>query len=183
MKTLLKLPALEKNILKYRALQMVLLLHQVESLKAFVLGSIRATDSISSSRKNPPMLPEGAKKIFKKVWRILVNEKIITEAESQDIQNIIELRNDIGHSIHDLVMDISGPDFQLQNRKTYDYYALERFERYREKISNGMQSKFVLEISFRELSFEKAENTYKEELKRLHKKITRQYSARERAIA
>ncbi len=177
-----KLPALEKNILKYRALQMVLLLHQVESLKAFVLGSIRASDRIRSGRYTP-MLPDGTKKIFKKVWEILVKEEIITEVASNDIQNIIALRNDIGHSIHDIVMDISGPDFLLQNKKAYDYYALERFERYREKISKGMQAKFVLEIGFRELSFEEAENTYKEELTRLHKKITRQYSIRERQIA
>lgn len=44
-----KLLALEKNILKYRALQMVLLLHQVESLKSFILGSIRATDKFISN--------------------------------------------------------------------------------------------------------------------------------------
>jgi hypothetical protein len=177
-----KLPALEKNILKYRALQMVLLLHQVESLKAFVLGSMRATDRIHSGSQEP-MLPEGTKKIFKKVWAFLVKEGVITESESQDIQNIIDLRNDIGHSIHNTVMDISGPEFMLQNKKTYDYHALERFEQYREKISEGMRDKFALEIGFRELSFEEAENTYKEELSRLYKKITRQYSIRERKIA
>lgn len=177
-----KLPALEKNILKYRALQMILLLHQVESLKAFVLGSIRASDRFRKGRCEP-MLPDGTKKIFKKVWRILVKEGIITETESNDLQGIIDLRNNIGHSIHNLVMDISGPDFLLQDKKAYDYYALERFEGYRDKISKGMQAKFILEIGFRELSFEEAENTYKEELARLHKKITRQYSIRERKIA
>ena len=153
MRSFPKLPALEKNILKYRALQMVLLLHQVESLKAFVLGSIRASDSLRKGR-HEAMLPEGTTKIFKKAWGILVKEGIITETESSDIQDIIDLRNDIGHSIHNLVMDISGPDFLLQDKKAYDYYALERCEGYREKISKGMQSKFVLEVSFRELSFE-----------------------------
>lgn len=56
-----KLPALEKNILKYRALQMVLLLHQVEALRSFVIGSIRATDSIPTISREI-RLPENAKR-------------------------------------------------------------------------------------------------------------------------
>lgn len=37
--------ALEKNVLKHRAFEMVLVLFEVQHLKDFVLGSIRATDS------------------------------------------------------------------------------------------------------------------------------------------
>jgi hypothetical protein len=182
-----KLLALEKNILKYRAFQMILLLHQVESLKSFALDSIRYTDRIFSekNKKNNERLPEGTKKLFPKVWAILVNEKILTEEESNDIQRIINIRNKIGHSIHSLVSDVSAKDygFDIESRldeldELYDYYALERFEKYRLKIELGMSKKYVLSVSMNQLFFEEAEKTYKEELNRLTKKIERQFSER-----
>jgi len=177
-----KLRALEKNILKYRALQMVLLLHQVESVKSFVIGSIRATDKMPFEGRKP-RLPPGGKKTALKAWDILVEEGVITEEESADIQRIIDIRNEIGHSIHNLVTDISAPWCKLPEDPVYDYFALEKFEAYREKISNGMGKKFVLQVGLREISFEEAEKTYKEELARLHKRIDRQYAERKRALA
>ena len=177
-----KLRALEKNILKYRALQMVLLLHQVESLKNFVIGSIKSSDRSRAGRQKPK-LPNGEKKVAKKAWEILVEEAIITQEESLDIQKIIDIRNQIGHSIHDLVTDISAPWYKSSEDPVYDYFALERFEVYREKISEQMSRKFTLQISLRELTFEEAEKTYKEELARLHKRILRQYAERKRELA
>lgn len=177
-----KLRALEKNILKYRALQMVLLLHQVESLKSFVIGSIQSSDSLPT-RQRKPRLPPGTKNIAKKAWSILVEEGVITQEESSDIQGIIDIRNQIGHSIHDLVNDISAPWYKRSADPVYDYFALERFEAYREKISEAMGKKFVLLIGLRELSFDEAEKTYKEELARLHKRISRQYADRKRELA
>lgn len=177
-----KLRALEKNILKYRALQMVLLLHQVESLKSFVIGSIRTSDKFPF-REQKPRLPAGEKKILQKSWEILVDEGIITEQDSADIQRIIDIRNQIGHSIHNLVTDISAPWYKLDKDPLYDYFALERFEAYREKIADGMSKKFVLQIGLRGVAFEEAEKTYKEELARLHKRIDRQYAERKRVLA
>lgn len=177
-----KLRALEKNILKYRALQMVLLLYQVESLKRFVVGSIQSTDSLPSGH-HKPRLPPGKKGMVKKAWKILVDEGVITTAESLDIQRIISIRNQIGHSIHDLVTDISAPWYRHSKDPIYDYFALERFETYRKKISKEMGKRFVLQIGLREPTFDEAEKTYKEELERLHKRISRQYKERQRAHA
>lgn len=176
-----KLRALEKNILKYRALQMVLLLHQVESMKNFVLGSIFSSDRIPGGQEKPRMLP-GEKQKVKKAWKILVEEGVITKEESDDIQRIIDIRNQIGHSIHDLVTDITAPWYNRSKDPVYDYFALERFEAYRDKISNGMSKKFVLQIGLGDYSFDEAEKTYKEELARLNNRIVRQYAKREREL-
>jgi len=175
-----KLRALEKNILKYRAFQMVLLLHQVESLRTFVIGSIRGTDSLPLGT-GVQRLPPGTKKPMEKAFAILVHEGIINDDESQDLQKIIELRNKIGHTIHELVEDISAPRMLGKRDPVYDYFALKRFERYRDKIEDGMGKHFVLELSFRNLSFEQAEATYKEELDRLRRTINRQFEARRAA--
>jgi DNA-binding MltR family transcriptional regulator len=178
-----KLPALEKNILKYRAIQMVLLLHQVESLRSFVIGSIRASDKFATYASSPLLLPEGTKRPLEKAFQILVSKAIITEKESEDLQRIIDLRNQVGHKIHELVSDISAPEVLRQRDQIYDYFALDRFELYRDKISKGMMSRFVLEISFRDFTFEQAEATYKEELRRLHKRIECQYEKRKKSVA
>jgi hypothetical protein len=174
------LPALEKNILKFRALQMVLLLHQVESLRLFVISSIRATENF---RRGVQHLPEGEKRPMEKALALLVKEEVLSQPESEDLQKIIEIRNKIGHTIHELVDDISAPKSIRKKDAIYDYFALERFERYRTKISSGMRRKFVLSLGSREVSFEQAEATYKEELGRLQKRIERQYEVRRRARA
>lgn len=178
-----KLPALEKNILKYRALQMVLLLHQVESLRAFVIGSIRGSDKFATYTARQVLLPDGTKRPMEKALQILVDKNVITEKESEDLQGIINLRNQVGHKIHELVSDISAPKTLRSNDQIYDYFALDRFERYRDKISKGMMKHFVLQVSFREISFEQAEATYKEELRRLHKRIERQFEERKNSVA
>lgn len=178
-----KLPALEKNILKYRALQIVLLLHQVESLRSFVIGSIRTSDKFATDTSRSELLPERAKRPMKKAFQILVSREIITEEESADLQSIVNLRNQVGHEIHELVSDISSPQKLSLRDHIYDYSALDRFERYRDKISKGMMEHFVLEVSFRDLIFEQAEATYKEELSRLHRRIERLYEQRRKSAA
>lgn len=177
-----KLPALEKNILKYRALQMVLLLHEVESLRSFLIGSIRGTDTLPW-RAGSERVPEGTRNPLQKAFRVLVDESIISDEESQDLQAIVELRNTVWHTVHELVEDISAPPGLRKRGRSYDYGALERFERYRRKIEHGMMNKFVLQLDFRGVVFEQAESTYKEELARLRKRIDRQYVERRDAAA
>ena len=103
-----QLPALEKNILKYRAFEMVMILYYIEDLKSFVLESIKNTDKIMSNygEKNK-RIPDNSKKKYQKVWAILVSDGIITQEESKDIQRIIDYRNVIGHKIHQLTYDLS----------------------------------------------------------------------------
>lgn len=177
-----KLPGLEKNILKYRALQMVLLLHEVESLRSFLIGSIRGTDAFPS-RKGTERLPAGTRGPMEKALGILVAEAILTGAGSEDLQVIVELRNKVGHTIHELVEDISAPPGLRIRNPPYDYGALERFERYRRKIERGMMRKFVLQLDFRGVAFEQAEATYREELARLRKRIDRQHAERRKVAA
>ena len=161
---------------------MVQLLHEVESLRSFLIGSIRGTDSLPS-RAGSHRVPAGTRGPMQKALGVLVDESIITDEESQDLQTIVELRNTVGHTVHELVGDISAPPGLRKRTRSYDYGALERFERYRRKIERGMMSKFVLQLDFRGVVFEQAEATYKEELARLRRRIDRQYVVRRNAAA
>lgn len=174
-----KLKALEKNILKYRALQTVLLLHEMESLRELIIGSIRSTDKIRNSISDAdPELPDGVKKPFQKALNILVSKGIITENESADIQEINEIRNIAAHSIHELVIDITDSQRNFLSDRKYDYEALKRLEIHKDKIEKGLRYSHVILLSLRGVYFDQASETYKEELARLDRKIHRQYQLR-----
>lgn len=173
-----KLPALERNILKYRAIEMVLILFYVEEMKIFTVRSIQVTDKFRIKySKQEERLPKGTKKLYKKLWQILVDEGVLTLEEREDIEKIIDYRNDIAHSIQELVFDLNlssySRNFVEFKEAKYDYGILERLKLYKEKIYKGLSGKYIFELSMNPVLFEQAERTYQQELKRLNKKIRR----------
>lgn len=183
----MRMPALEKNILKYRALEMTIILFHAESLKRFIVNSIRATDELHHKfDKRPQRLPVGTKKVTQKAFKILVQDGILTQDESNELQDLIIYRNDIAHRIHQLTADIVNPGRPEDRLKRlefkYRYDAIGKFEHYRNKIERGVQSRYIISLSLDRAFFETAERTYKEELRRLNKKITRQFEIRKRQI-
>lgn len=179
-----RLPALERNILKYRAFEMVLMLFYIENLKAFVLDSIRATDKLHDEAGQ--RIPHGAKNIYGKAWAALVADGILSEEDKNEIERLVDYRNDIAHKIHELTYDLGRGAISRDHRKffgvKYDYNALSKLTSYRKKIEKGIQSKYIISISFNDLLFEAAEKTYQQELRRLHKKITRQFAIRKTSV-
>lgn len=177
-----RLPALEQNILKYRALEMVMILFHVENLKSFVLGSIRFSDKIGNSGNE--RIPAGTKKPYEKAWSILVDEGILTSDESAEFQRIIDYRNDIGHRVQLLTCDLSRDPFARDYSKwkgiKYDDQALKKLKSYKEKIIVGLQSKYAVPLLPDEILFEAAEKSYHHELRRLDKKIMRQMAIRQK---
>ncbi len=172
------LPALEKNILKHRALEMALILFQAESLRRFVVDSIKATDHLR--------IPDGSKKPLQKAWAILVDEGILLRHESDELQELIDYRNDIAHRIHVLTGDITNPYSSQKHLRElqakYRYDALGKIESYRRKIEDGLRTRFEMSLSLDSVYFEEAEKAYKEELNRLRKKIARQIRIRREKI-
>lgn len=179
-----RLPALEQNILKYRALEMVMILFHVENLKRFVLSSIRGTDRICTPGNE--RIPTGTKKPYEKAWSVLVDEGILTSDESVEVQRLIDYRNDIGHRVQfltcDLSRDPSARNYSKWKGIKYDDQALKKLRLYKDKILSGLQSKYVISLSFDEILFEAAEKSYQHELRRLDKKITRQIAIRQKEI-
>lgn len=94
-----RLPALERNLLKYRAYEMVVILFHIEDLRSYVLGTIRANDKA--------LIPDGTKKPYEKAWAYLVEKGVITQDESDEIQRLTDYRNTIAHDIQKLTYDLS----------------------------------------------------------------------------
>ena len=177
------LPALEQNILKYRAFEMVLILFQIQDLKRLVLSSIQATDNlfVRLGKRNHPRIRADAKDKYQKAWAILVADGIISQAESDDIQRLVDYRNRIAHSIYEFAADLSREQVAVEYSEffevKYDYQALQKLKLYRRKISGGLRAG-VRSLSFAPIIFKSAERTYEQELLRLSKKIDRQIAAR-----
>ena len=180
----MKLPALEKNILKYRAFQMILVLFHAESLKRLIISSIQETDRLLSEADRE--LPEGSKYTVGKAFQILVEDSVLTADESEEVQRLIDYRNDIGNRIHELTQDIGYPEkpegFLDYVDIKYNYDALQKLKHFRKKIEEGLSGKYIISLSFDSVSFENAEIAYIEELNRLHDRITRQFDERKEKI-
>lgn len=184
-----RLPALERNILKYRALEMVMVLFRAERLKRFVLDTIRTTDRSRKifDTRTKERIPLNAAKVYKKAWAALVADGILTQRESNEVQSLIDYRNTIAHRIELLTVDINGDrsarDLQEFWGVKYDYKALKKLRHYHAKIERGFLSKaYIFLATLEGIGFEAAEKTYEDELRRLGRKIDRQFAVRREEI-
>jgi hypothetical protein len=176
----MRLPALEKNILVYRALQMALFLFHAEDIKRQLIGSVGRV-VLKGSKNNLK-----GSTLLKAIFQRLESEQALTEAESTELQELIEHRNQIAHHIHRLTGDIEIPgrryNFQNYMKLQYDYNALKRIKRWRNILWKRLRANYVLILSLDPLLFEAAEHAYERELKSLKQRIDRQYESRKRKI-
>jgi hypothetical protein len=175
-----RLPALEKNILVFRALQMALFLYYAESVRK------RLVDTVGTKiRKKTKQEIKGAK-FLKAIFSTLTEEMILTPAEAKDLQELIEHRNTIAHDIYRLTGDIETPGrkygFHQHFGLKYDYRALERIKKWNSAIWDKLGSTYILTIGLDGALFEAAETAYLHEIAALRKRIDRQYEARVQKI-
>lgn len=171
-----KLPALERNILKLRALQMVLVLFYAEELKRIILD-LRP-------------VPRGSKRPVDKALSALMQDGALTSDEKIEIKSLIDYRNTIGHRMHKLVADLSNKksvrqmhSFGSDGIKGYDYGAAERLQYFINKLYKVYKTHGgIVYLSFNNLMFEAAERTFLAEIKSLKRKIRRLDEQRSRDI-
>jgi len=175
-----RLPALERNILKYRGFEMLLLLFHVEELRGMIIGAVRATDYWKNRRS--PRVDPLTKNKFKRATAALVSDGILSKEESKEISKLVNTRNVIAHELHNMTFDVSRDTWarQVHDRESssYDYEALDRTKYLRDELERRMQSKYVRKLSLDSLLFRSAERTYKGELKSLKRRIDAQYAIR-----
>ncbi|MGJ5205877.1 hypothetical protein [Bradyrhizobium sp. HKCCYLR20261] len=175
-----RLPALERNILKYRAFEMMLTLFYAEGLKQFLVGTAKATDRWRDDKSK--WFPKGPPH-YRAVVERLAKEGYITDHQRDEIISIVNYRNNIAHELEKMTFDVSRSAFirgikEISPPK-YDYEMLERVKFYRRFLPDtAMRRDFVLELSMSELWFRSAEQTYERELKVLKKKIYSQQEGR-----
>jgi hypothetical protein len=180
-----KLPALEQNILKHRAMEMLLVMFYAEELKRGVLNRIQNTDRLMSRLRDgdaaPERVPIGTKNAVDKALSALVTDHALTTEQKTEIVGLIDYRNVIGHQMHNLLLDLSPEriardmiTYLPERLPKYDYRAVTRL-RYFLDLFDGLYRThhYIMELNFDRMLFESAERTFLAELKKLERKISR----------
>lgn len=166
-------------MLKLRAFEMVLILFYMDALRRSIIESIRVTDKFSGVDRlgdSEPRTREGKK--MERARAVLVSDGVISQEESNEIHELVDYRNLIGHKVHELTADIGAhSDLLRLDPKTlksipvYDYTAAKRAKELKRKVERGMRGKFIMSIGFDELQFHAAERTYLAEIERLKVRV------------
>ena len=176
----MRLPALEKNILVYRALEMTLFLFYAEDTRRYLIDLGRHLIPKKAARE----LKGG--KLLRVIFDSLVSEGSISHAESKELQGLLEHRNTIAHEIHLLTGDIDVPgrgyQFRGLSRVKYDYTALRKIRRWHKAVYDRVPIRGEVTLSPDGLLFEAAERAYEVELAALRKRINRQLGVRKDKI-
>jgi hypothetical protein len=167
-----KLPALERSILKFRAMQMLLVMFYAEELKRDLLDLIQANDSLitclDKNKAPSERVPRGTKKAVDKALNALVADQAITTTDKAEIVKLIDYRNVIGHQMHNLLADVSpervareivayAPDLLHK----YDYSAVERLQHFN-KLLDGLYRThhYISTLRFNGPMFRSAKNRF-----------------------
>lgn len=171
--------ALESNVLKLRALEMILIVFYMEDLRRFIIKAVTLTNQF---QQQPAPLPSGdddyATKVLKQATKTLLDAGVLTKDQRTEFNKLVAYRNIIGHEPHFLTVDV-GPYEDLaemiaiksRNPSGYDGTMLDRVIKMRKHIHEAVAKKFIMEVSSDSLMFEAAEKTYLTEIKRLKAKI------------
>ena len=187
-----RLPALERNILKYRALEMILIIFYCDHLKRKIQMvadrnvGLRKTINTSGKRTRERTV-QGV--TGKRSMRVLQELQLIDKEEGIEIRGLVDFRNVIAHQVQKVVSDVGGGAFVRElgrldsHEPRYIYGAVDRLRHFIDLLDMrvrkaGLTS--VIGIDF--LEFEAAEKTYEIELARLRNTIDRQYGKRKRTI-
>jgi hypothetical protein len=189
-----KLPALEQNILKLRAMEMMLVLFYAEELRREVLDLIRATDGLKSrlaKDNHPPVrVPSDAKNPLDKALNALVSDRAITAAEKKEIVGLIDYRNVVAHQMHNLFVDLSPERvarqmvaFSPDRLPKYNFDAVRRLPYFLKKLRGLYRTHhYVTTLRFDGLIFKSAERAFLAKIKRLDRKIVRLLKSRQSQI-
>jgi len=175
-----RLPALERNILKFRAFEMMLSLFYAEEIKQLLASTLRISEHWRPDAKK--RFKKGTKFNYAMAADVFLKEGYLSADERAELKDLIEFRNDIAHELHMLTFDVGRSGFTRRmlrvQKPKYDHQKLERLKHYRKVLPDRLARHFGIELSFDDLYFEAAEKTYESELDVLARKIRRQIAAR-----
>jgi hypothetical protein len=175
-----RLPALERNILKFRAFEMMLSLFYAEELKQLLVSTLKVSEHWRDDGKK--RFKKGTKFNYAMAADVFVKEGHLSKDERAELKTLIDFRNDIAHELHMMTFDVGRSKFTRQMLRIqtpkYDYAKLERLKHYRKVLPNRLGRRYGMEANMDRFYFEDAEKTYASELDVLAVKINRQIDQR-----
>jgi hypothetical protein len=160
--------AAEKNIIRLRAIEAIRVLYYAEEIKKYSLTVARS--------KYPTELANGTKNVYHKMWKLFVTDGVLTDAESIEIQELIDYRNNTAHDVDMLFTDLSKTSYAKYNDTKYLSNACSRLVKYRALINDRIidVGGYIITISMRPLAFQTTDRFLLHESRRLRKLVSRQ---------
>ncbi len=167
------LPALEQNVLKYRAMEMILVMFYAEELKREVLDRIQTSDRWLAKMKKGHVerAPKGVKNPVEKALSALVMDGAINSAEKKEIVELIDYRNVVAHQMHNVLGDLSPIRYARSlamfgsGTSKYNYKAVERLQHYHKHFDEMYKThNYVMTMSMNSLLFRAAEKAFLSEI-------------------
>lgn len=215
--------ALERNILRYRAIEATLYLSYAEEVRDFMMATVypQATKDPDADPWEPAkdsrlertlghllMDAELAKKVsfedaqalrlafandrklgkkLRVAFGYAIKIGMFTDAEANELQELLDYRNDIAHRTHLVMSDVSrsywATDHVAYTAPTYKGDALDRLRAYRRSLWDRTRNRLALRLSMDSMLFEFAERVYEDDLKRLDLLIQSQIDREARRTA
>jgi len=109
---------------------------------------------------------------------------MFTEAEADELQELLDYRNDIAHRIHLVMSDVSrsywASDHVAFTAPAYKGDALDKLRAYRRSLWDRARGQLILSLSMDRMLFELAEDVLEGDLQRLDRLIQKQIVAERR---
>ncbi len=180
--------ALERGILKYRAMQMVLILFYAEHLRARIVQAVEtqarfsrafADDQVTTPVPPGPPPSQKQSKQLDRALKALVADEVINGAEVVEIKELLGFRHTVAHEVHNLTADLSNEKFarslhEYGELTPFDYEAASKLEDWVRILGERLRARqWVQTAHFERITFRAAEKTLKAELKRLSSVVDR----------
>ncbi|MEY8709168.1 hypothetical protein [Mangrovibacter phragmitis] len=162
------LPTLERNIIKYRSMQILIFSFYIEDFKRKIISSLKVKLIYNNLEgyKN-----EIAPSNMGDAMDMLERKNILSKEDRAEYAKLIKYRNQTSHEIELMFLDLVKNDaeeiYKTYKVIKYDYEAIEKIKKLRDKVLNKLSRELILSINLRENMFELIEGTYFYEMKKL----------------
>lgn len=188
-----RLPALERCLIRYRALQGTLAIFHAEELKRDIISAaethrdFRQTVYGEGGRDDETDQPKDR---MKRAFRQLIEDGLLSTHEKKEILNLIGHRNALAHQLHELSADLSPDRFArshvefMENRPEHDYEIVDKLKAARRLFENRVvEYHYVTSIRFNDVLFSAVDRALAADLRALKRRIIALMKKRKADIA
>lgn len=166
------LPTLERNIIKYRSMQVLIFSFYIEDFKRTIESTLKIEliyAHFKDYQDEKPPLHMG------EAMDLLERKGLISYEDRAEYAQLIKYRNQISHEIELMFFDLTQTNVADINKAykaiKYDYECADRIKHLRSKVLSNLSKNLLLRMSLRENMFEGVEKTFIHEMKKLEARI------------
>lgn len=173
------LPALERNIIKYRSMQILIFSFYIEDFKITIESTLENKLIYTHFKdyqheKLPSHMGEA--------MDMLERNGLISKEDRGEYKKLVKYRNQTSHEIElmffDLTQDDAADIYKAYKAIKYDYECIDRIKRLRSRVLSSLSKNLLLCVSMRESMFGDVEKTFTHEMKKLEARIEKGISQR-----